>query len=212
MSNAADQQTWLYGLIQAAIGGDVISEEGGGFVAVMAQSNPHIRQDIPSAFEMYTLLEHFLASSIVSTLPQHATISHLAPSILVDREAGRVLALLAIPAQQMELIAFWLAEGLRSQTVKGMPGILAIPFAVEVRDGIEHLIPEWFAAFYVDGNPEHCVPILSLRSVTCDDRFGDWVSIALERMQHYGLPCTFAADAVKKATQSSHNRPDNFNS
>jgi hypothetical protein len=69
MNTVADQQHWLSSLIQAAIGGDVITEEGGGFVAVMAQSNPHIRQDIPSAFEMYTLLEHFLAGSIVSTLP-----------------------------------------------------------------------------------------------------------------------------------------------
>lgn len=204
MTTVADQQQWLHSLIQAAIGGDVISEEGGGFVTVMAQSNPHIRQDIPSAFEMYTLLDHFLGSSRISELPRDSALTDLAPSILIDRKAGRVLALIAIPALQMELIAFWLAEGLRSQTVKNMPGILAMPFSIEVRDEVEHLIPEWFAAFYVDGKPEHCVPILALRSVTGDDRFGDWVSIALERMQHFGLPCTSATDAVKTATQSSH--------
>ena len=211
MNTVADQQQWLHSLIHAAIGGDVLTEEGGGFVAVMAQSNPHIRQDIPCAFEMYTLLDHYLESSRMAALPRGYAIADLAPSILVDREAGRVLALIAVPELQMELIAFWMAEGLRSQTVKNMPGVLAMPFSIELRDGVEHLIPEWFAAFYVDGNPEHCVPILALRSVTCDDRFGDWVSIALERMQYFGLPCTSAADAVKKATQSSHKQDGNAN-
>jgi hypothetical protein len=212
MKSASDNQHWLRSLIQAAIGGDVLTEEGGGFVAVMAQSNPHIRQDIPSAFEMYTLLDHFLTSSTISILPRDDVIAELTPSILIDQEAERVIALISIPPLQLELIAFWLSEGLRSQTVKNMPGTLAMPFSIEVRDGVQHLIPEWFAAFYVDGKPEHCVPILALKSVTCDDRFGDWVSIALERMQHFSLPCTLASDAVKKATQSSHKPPSYANS
>lgn len=204
--NSTPEKEWLHSLIQSAIGGDVITEEGGGFVAVMAQSNPHIRQDIPSAFEMYTLLEHFLASSEITHFSQSDTILGLAPSVLIDKTAGRVMALVSIPAKQFELIAFWLAEGLRSQIVKELPGTLAIPFSIEERDGVEHLIPEWFAAYYVDGSPEHCVPILALRSVTSDERFGDWVSIALERMQHFDLPSTAAAAAVKTATQSSHNQ------
>ncbi len=44
---------------------------------------------------------------------------------------------------------------------------------------VEHLLPEWFAAFYVRGEPCHCIPIPALRSVLADQRFGgDWVGVA----------------------------------
>jgi hypothetical protein len=194
----------LRALIDGAIGGDVIADTDGGFVSIMAKKNPHIRQDIPAAFEMYTLLSHFLDSLPVH--PQLEPSANLAnPAIFFDQDGGRVLALIKIPAQQMELIAYWLSEGLRSETVKRMPGMLALPFSVEQHDGVAHLIPEWFGAFYVDGNPEHCIPILALRSITADDRFGDWVTVALQRMEHFGLPCTSATNAVRHETEKSHN-------
>ena len=63
---------------------------------------------------------------------------------------------------------------------------------------VEHLLPEWFAAFYVRGEPGHCIPILALRSVLADQRFGgDWVAVALERMTAFALPQEQAASAVR---------------
>lgn len=34
-------------MIEAAIGGDVLTDDGGGFVSIMGKSSPSIRQDIP---------------------------------------------------------------------------------------------------------------------------------------------------------------------
>jgi UDP-2,3-diacylglucosamine pyrophosphatase LpxH len=53
-----------------------------------------------------------------------------------------------------------------------------------------------FAVFYVDGNEDHCIPILALSSVLEDERFGDWVSVAFERMQTFCLPCNRARSAI----------------
>jgi len=52
----------LEAFVAQAISGDVLAQAGGGFVSVMAKSAPAIQKDIPAAFEMYTLLEHFLKS------------------------------------------------------------------------------------------------------------------------------------------------------
>ena len=50
----------LEAFVAQAISGNVFAQSGGGFVSVMAKSTPAIQKDIPAAFEMYTLLEHFL--------------------------------------------------------------------------------------------------------------------------------------------------------
>jgi hypothetical protein len=187
----------LLSLIEAAIAGDLLNEDRCGFVTVMARSKPHIRQDIPAAFEMYTLLTHYLG-----TLPLHAVTLGcsevpLAPGILFDVPSGRLLVLIPVDAHQMEDIAYWVASGVRSPAVKAMAGLLALPFSIEAREETRHLIPEWFAAFYVGGSADHCVPVLALRSIVLDPRFADWVAVALERMPVFGLPCARADQALR---------------
>lgn len=194
---AARHRTEISDLVQAAISGDVIEACGGGFIAVMAKSNPHVQQDIPAAFEMYTLLAHYLDKLPVHALALSSTSVLLAPAIFYDEPAGKLVALLPVQAGELDLIAYWVAGGIRSSTVRGMAGVLALPFSVEGHDNVRHLIPEWFAAFYVDGSEDHMVPSLTMRSITLDERFGDWVTVALERMEIFGLPSAAAHRATK---------------
>lgn len=190
-------------MIEAAIGGDVLTDDGGGFVSIMGKSSPSIRQDIPAAFEAFTLLSHFLGRLPVRpvTLDSTSPLSDLSPAILHDATAARLVALLPIGAGELTAVAYWLTDSVRSDQVKQMAGVLALPFSIENHAGVEHLLPEWFAAFYVRGEPGHCIPILALRSVLADQRFGgDWVGVALERMTAFALPQEQAASAVR-----SHN-------
>jgi len=187
-------------MIEAAIGDDVLTDEGGGFVSIMGKSSPSIRQDIPAAFESYTLLSHFLDRLPVrpASLEAARPISDLSPAILHDEMAARLIALLPIGAGELTAVAYWLTDSLRSNQVKQMDGVLALPFSIESHAGVAHLLPEWFAAFYVRGEPSHCIPILALRSVLTDQRFGgDWVGVALERMTVFALPQEQAASAVR---------------
>jgi len=192
-------------MIETAIGGDVISNEGGGFMSVMAKSTPGIRQDIPAAFEAYTLLSYCLDRLPVHTasLNADAPVIDLSPAVLHDPGAGRLVALLPIAATQLPVVAYWLTDHMHSAQIKQMPGLLALPFSIETHAGTEHLLPEWYAAFYVHGEPGHCIPILALRSVLTDQRFGgDWVSVALERMTTFALPQVQARSAN---TDFTHN-------
>ena len=81
-------------MIEAAIGGDVLTDEGGGFVSIMGKSSPSIRQDIPAAFEAYTLLSHFLGRLPVRpvTLDAASPLPDLSPAILHDATAARLVA------------------------------------------------------------------------------------------------------------------------
>jgi hypothetical protein len=184
-----DARAELLGLIDVAISVDSASVDGGGFLSVMSRSRPHIQQDIPAAFEMYTLLSHHLL-----TLPLHllsledATVA-ITPAITFDSHSGRVVALIRIEPRQLELIAYWVTAGLQSDTVRGMAGVLALPFSIEMHNEVPWLIPEWFAAFYIDTDAagQRCIPILALPSVIQDERFVDWVVIAQQRMPMYGL-------------------------
>lgn len=186
-------------LIANAIGGDVLSEEGGGFLTVMAKGNPDIRKDIPVAFEMYTLLSHFLSRLPVmeAAIGDDLTILSLTPSILHDDSRGKIVALVPIGRGDFSDVAYWLADGLPSPHVKNMDGLLALCFSIEEHDGVKHLLPEWFAAFYVNGKANHCVPLLGLRSILTNPQFGgDWVDVALKRMVAFGLPNTDAMAAA----------------
>ena len=189
-------RTELHQLVAAAIGGDAVTGTGFGFVGVMAGAAPAIRQDIAPAFEMYTLLSHYLDRLPIAHTDLGTSAVPLAPAVHYDRGAGRLLALLPIGKSELSLIAHWLAAGLRSDTVRNMPGLLALPFSVETRDGTRHLLPEWLAAYYVDGNAEHCVPLLALPSMMLDARMADWLTIAFERMPLFGMPCATARAAV----------------
>lgn len=194
-------------MIEAAIGGDVLTDEGGGFVSIMGKSSPSIRQDIPAAFEAYTLLSHFLGKlpMRLTSLDAASPISDMSPAILYDEAGSRLVALLPIGAGELSAIAYWLTDSVRSDLVKQMAGVLALPFSIENHADVEHLLPEWFAAFYVGGDPGHCIPVLALRSVLTDQRFGgDWVGVALERMAAFALPQAQAASAVRSHNGAMH--------
>jgi hypothetical protein len=203
--DADQRKADIANLIQAAISGDVIDDADGGFIAVMAKSNPNVRQDIPAAFEMYTVLSHYLEKLPFYEVAFNADLL-LTPAIFCDKESSKLVALLPVQAGDLDLIAYWIAGGIRSDTVRKMGGVLALPFTIETHSEVRHLIPEWFAAFYVGGNEDHCVPSLTMRSITLDDRFGDWVAIAVERMTTFGLPNAAASSAIKHKTATSrHN-------
>jgi len=191
-------------MIETAIGGDVLNEKDGGFVSIMGKNSPNIQQDIPAAFEAYTLLLHFLdrLPTCSVSLDAASPMSGLSPAILHDAATARLVALLPIEADELATVAYWLTDSMRSQQIKQMAGVLALPFSIEHHAGVDHLLPEWFAAFYVHGEPDHCIPILALRSVLADQRFGgDWVNMALERMTVFALPQKQAKNAVMKHHQ-----------
>lgn len=191
------QRDAIEAMIAAAIGGNVLTGEDGGFVKVMARNKPQIQQDIPAAFEMYTLLSHYIGTLPLQAVAFDSAEQSLAPAIRYDEAQGRLVALIPLAPGEMELVAYWVSGGLRSDMVKAMAGVLALPFSIETHDNVPHLVPEWFAAFYVGASEDHCVPILTLPSITSDERIGDWVEVALLRMPMFGLPCANAAEAVK---------------
>ena len=82
----------LEALVAHAIGCNMLAQDGGGFLSVMAGSTAAIQKHIPAAFEMYTLLEHYL-----KTLPiRHEMLAFganplaLEPGIVVGHDAGKV--------------------------------------------------------------------------------------------------------------------------
>jgi len=195
-------------LIDQAISGDVLTGDGGGFIKVMASKNSHaVENDIPTAFEMYTLLQYFVDRLPFAAMPLHEDFApmDLAPLIAHDEERNRLVALLPVTEDMpLGVIAHFIADRLPSAQVKSMPGILALPFVIETHEGAEHLIPEWYAAFYKDGHPGHCFPILTMRSVLNEESFsGDWVDVALNRMAVFRLPREDAQEAVVMKRQAS---------
>lgn len=187
----------LTALATAAISGDIFSEQGGGFVSVMAKGAPSIKTDIPAAFEMYALLNHFADTLPSYIMPPDGTPIDPKAGIWLSSDGKKIVAMLPISEGQLSEVAFWLADSLPSREVKAMPGLLALPFVIEVHDEIQHLLPEWFAAFYVKGKAQHCIPMLSLKSVMNDQRFGgDWVAVAIHRMNEFALPQSDAEQAA----------------
>lgn len=199
----------LLGLIDVAISVDAASADGGGFLSVMSRSRPHIQQDIPAAFEMYTLLSHHLLTLPLRLLSlQDATVA-IMPAITFDSHSGRVVALIRVEPRQLELIAYWVTAGLQSDTVRGKAGVLALPFSIEMHDEVPWLMPEWFAAFYTDTDSAglRCIPILALRSVMQDERFADWVVIARQRMRMFGLPTNETSPPERLPDPTAHGGP-----
>jgi hypothetical protein len=196
---ATTEQEQIERLINAAISADVFSESSGGFLTLMGRKSKAIRQDVPAAFEMYTLLQHFWSKLPFRLTPMDETKAPLAMTAGFDHDVsnGRLVALIPIEAGTLPHVSYWLCESIRSGTVTAMGGLLALAFTIENHDGVDHLLPDWFAAFYVDGKADHCVPILALRSVAEDDRFGEWVETALHRMSAFGLPSQDALEAVR---------------
>lgn len=199
----SDFQTRVQKLIDAAISADVIDDSNAGFIGVMGKSSPGIRTDIPAAYEAYTLLSHYLTRlpDCSLDLDEGLHVVPVKPAILHDAKRSRLVALLPIRAGELTEIAFWLTSNIPSEQVKRMAGVLALPFSIETHEGNEMMLPEWFAALYVNADASHCIPLLTLKSVMQDQRFGgDWVAVALERMKIFSLPTESASTAVKMST------------
>jgi hypothetical protein len=161
-----------------------------------ANTNARIAQDVPVASEMFGLLRHSL--EVLSLRPRGECDVTLEPGIVFDSSGEHVVALMPVKAGELDLIAYWLSQGIQSPKLLALPGVLALPFAIETFDDRRWLIPEWFALFYVDALPAHCVPLLAMRSVLNDERFGDWVSNALARADAFGLPVSDAVAGAEK--------------
>lgn len=206
----------LSSLIFEATSADVISNTSCGFISVMSQKSKEVQRDIPAAFEMYSLLEFYSQSSNMvqaDLFPgEHSGPTLvLEPSIVFDHAqdgTGRVVAFIPIQPGDLSLIAMWLSESLCSPHVQGLPGLLALPFTIERHNNQLMLLPSWFAAFYVDGSAETCVPILAMKSVLSHDQFGDWAQTALHGLSGFGMPTKHAmaaaAQVVPKLASTAH--------
>lgn len=175
-------------LCYEAMSGDVIANTGTGVVRLMAQQGLAQQQDIAVAFEMLSLLECFIDSSPI--VASNETSLPLKQGVYWRAEGDKVaLTLLVnIAATELSLVAFWLSESIPSERTKAAKGTLALPFIIETHDDKAYLMPDWFAAFYVDSNQRHCIPMMALKSITSNPSFGgNWVDIALARMPSYGL-------------------------
>ena len=105
------------------------------------------------------------------------------------------VAWIPVATGQMELIAYWIAEGIPSSSLKARPGLLALPFSIETHGELRLLLPEWFGVYYVNSSIDEGFPVLALRSVTLDERFADWVKVATTRMPLFGLPAKRPEDS-----------------
>lgn len=193
-------------LIDRAVASDATAEDGAcGFIRVMARRRA-AQLDIPVAFELYGLLQHFAEALPWHEMPLEGSLP-LTPGLFASD--AWVVAMIPIEAGSLSDVAHWLADGLHSGHVKQHAGLLALPFAIETHGGQQHLIPEWFAAFYVNADPSHCVPLLALRSALDDNRIGaDWVTVSLVRMEAFGLPSASARSALHEAESQRSSRRD----
>ncbi|UXI68353.1 hypothetical protein [Tahibacter amnicola] len=153
----------------------------------MSAKSSALRRDIPVAFEMYALLEHLLGR-----LPQRPVIAGeplpLEPGIYLNTASRNVVALMLVEPGTLTHVALWASQSLSSDRVRAMGGVLALPFSVETHDGRVQLVPEWWVAFYLDGDPARGLPLLAMRAVLEDERFSDWVDVATRRLAAFGLP------------------------
>lgn len=172
-----------------------------GFLQVMGQKDSRaVQNDIPTACEMLTLLQHYLGhlSITETTLDEDQPEVELTSRILYDGEHKRVVVLITCEADTLPYVAHYVADRIPSNELKSRAGTLALSFVIETHGEVEHLIPEWHAAWYVAHDPGHCIPVLALRSVLQDEQFsGDWVDVALQRMAVFGLPRAKALEALR---------------
>lgn len=171
-----------------------------GVIAAMGRNDPSTQRDIPAAFEAYSLLLNQLDRTELQNAAPGAPVVELSPGVhcmpCTDGDGeqaasvkGRVVCLVGVEAGMLGYAAHWLVDNLRSDTVRRMGGILAVPFEIRQIDARDHLVPDWFCIFYQSANPRLNYPLLSFRSVLTDERFrGEWTDVARARAPLYGLP------------------------
>ena len=187
-------------LVGSALECDVINNTGNGFIAIMNKTKAlSVKADIPAATEAYSLLSHFLALSPFCrfTLDANAPKVEIKPSTFYDEHNQRIVTLINVGKGELEHLGHWLADNIKSQSVKQMSGTLALCFSIETHSGQEHLIPEWWSAFYIGSDQGRCIPLLVLKSFIQNYQgSGEWVDLAIARMSLFGLPCAKAREAA----------------
>src|SRR5690606_21024395 len=126
--------------------------------------NPRVGQDIAVASEMLGLLRHFMGKLPFQYFSSKTALA-LEPGIYFDSASSVLVALLPIGPSELSLVAYWLSETLENGKVVELPGLLALPFTIEVHDEKQWLMPEWNVIFYIDSSVEHCMPLLAMKSV-----------------------------------------------
>lgn len=177
-----------------------------GILAMMASKSTLHQEDIPAAFEACALLSHTLSKFGALNTSQVT----LAPGVYISKCLKRLTCVSQFQAGELEYAAMWLMGYTHSQKIKQQPGVLAIPFSIEVHEDLKLLIPEWFAVFYLRGDPAHCVPLLTLRSILEQPDITDWTQSALRLAEERGLPCAQAKDALAQY-ELSRNSKERFN-
>jgi hypothetical protein len=193
-------------MIHSAIGGDVLSNEGGGFISVMAKKREsNTRIDIPVAFECYSLLEYAL-----NTCDTPATIDDMIDPATcgtsIHTRDDKLVCCIDVAEGALPYVAHWASDRLAhiSRSTAQYPGTLCIPFCLLQDHAPTILMPEWCAAFYVRGHREQCIPLLMMQSTQTNPQFENWINVALHRLSSFGLPVDKALEESERFDRTIH--------
>lgn len=165
-------------------------------INVMGEKSAAVQQDIPAAMEMYSILQLALEQFHPQEHALEKTaIVPLQPGILIDSNTRRLLVIYPIGTNELSLIAFFTSEKIRSASIKSHQGLLVYPFLIEET----HLLPDWYAGFFINNSEKHCIPILQMASISSHFPPGaDEIEMVLQRMAAWGLPVNYALTAIRK--------------
>ncbi|QTP13406.1 hypothetical protein [Serratia symbiotica] len=192
---------------KAALAQDVFNyhtDKNISLIQMMSMKGKAFATDIPVITEYFSLLDYVLEKqSEIGTLPitvdGEILINRLQTAAYRSEDNKQCLLAIAVNEGELGYIAHWVADRIRSVRVSNMPGVLLLPFTVESHESIPFLLPDWCAAFYVDQNPDTCVPIITLQSVLTNNAIpGDWTLSALHRLHSYHCPVSKALAGAEK--------------
>ncbi|MEA9392144.1 hypothetical protein SJI19_16595 [Acerihabitans sp. TG2] len=175
-----------------------------GLIQLMYKKGKAFSLDIPAVTECYSLLSYVLEQKgEVRTLPltvdRLVDVNSLLSGVYVNSDNTKCLLILTVGSGELRYIAHWIADRIRSNRVVDMPGKLFLTFTIERRGDLPFMLPDWCGAYYVDSNPEQCVPIITLQSVLTNSAIsGDWILSALYRLQSFNLPVDKAITAAEE--------------
>lgn len=189
---------------RTAISEDVLSANEGkyGLVQLLHSKGPKFAADIPAAFEYFSLLEHVITTCnpieiVLTESSRKFSVNGLSTGVYVTEAQKQLLLAIQVEAGMLSYVAHWITETIPSEKIKALPGTLVIPFALEDHGNASFLLPEWCAAFYVDGEDEKCIPVITLRSVLHTESIPpDWTLSALYRLHSYDLDVDKAIKAA----------------
>lgn len=206
MRNAKIRET-LRLLINNSISQD-FDERGDGLpeslIGMMSKTGKVSLSDIPAVFECLSLFGHYLdnnANLIESDVSsKNLLVDSGDYNVSFRNDLSAFTLQIKIDAGDLPYIAHWCSNSVQSETLMNMGGIYVMPFYTETINNGLVLFPDWCQAFYVGGNPDHCIPMLALQSIETLNPFenGDFASTALYRLSYYGLPVDKALGELDK--------------